>query len=174
MKERITKTLTATAYHEAGHVVAAISHRIPFRFVTIVPDDGEGFLGRMEGRADPSFDCETCDPNSGRTKLMVERQVVCSLAGPEAERAFAGRCSRAGAAGDYSDAVRWAELVHGNAKVLEAYLRFLTELTRCWVRTPGPNEDIKAVADALLEHRKLSSAAVRKVLRESRLRFSIG
>ena len=38
-----------TAYHESGHVIADLSFRYPFKFVTIKPDDLEGYNGCVYG-----------------------------------------------------------------------------------------------------------------------------
>jgi ATP-dependent Zn protease len=36
-----------TAYHEAGHAVAAYELRLPFRYVTIIPDEEKMTLGHI-------------------------------------------------------------------------------------------------------------------------------
>lgn len=157
-----TKALQATAYHEAGHVVAALDRKIPFRYVTIEQHDGS--LGHVAG-GDLPFDPEA-DCSDRRTKEKIENLIFYTLAGGEAERAFAGRSNHAGAKSDYGHAVRLAECLYGNPEVRDAYLRFQVTLTRNWVKSFGPARDIRVVAEALLKHRKLSRAAVRKALRE--------
>jgi hypothetical protein len=81
--------LWATAYHEAGHVVAAIAYRRGIRRqgATIVPTKGVAgsvwMLKHIPG--DPSVDMLT-----GRMRLRIEEDVIVSLAGGAAQRGKSG------------------------------------------------------------------------------------
>jgi ATP-dependent Zn protease len=43
-----SKQLIATAYHEAGHAVIYHLLHIPFSYVTIIPNEEEGYAGIVE------------------------------------------------------------------------------------------------------------------------------
>ena len=45
--QREERELEATAYHEAGHVVAALAYELKFVYVTIKPNEPPGSLGHV-------------------------------------------------------------------------------------------------------------------------------
>jgi hypothetical protein len=78
-----------TAYHEAGHAVAALALGRPVAWVSVRPD--RKFLGVCafgKGVFRPSED-------------WVEREAIIALAGPSAEAGFTGELDWAGAAHDH-------------------------------------------------------------------------
>jgi hypothetical protein len=82
-----------TAYHEAGHAVAALALGRPVAWVSIRPD--RKFLGVcafQKGVFRPSED-------------WVEREAVIALAGPAAEAGYTGQLDWVGAAHDYDYAL---------------------------------------------------------------------
>ncbi len=89
-KVKATKEEVSTAYHEAGHAVAAYLLKRSFNYVTIVPDEEKGSLGHVRFRGfgenfDPAFDY------SPQMRLRLEREIICSLAGDAAESIHLGR-----------------------------------------------------------------------------------
>lgn len=85
----MTDTREITAYHEAGHAVAALTLGRPVAWVSVRPD--RQFLGICafgKGVFRPSED-------------WVEREAVIALAGPAAEAGFTGELDWAAAARDH-------------------------------------------------------------------------
>ncbi len=88
---RRNKRLEPTAYHEAGHAVAAFFHSVGLKWVSIVPRDGS--LGHV--RHNPLFRTNAPDwDDSNRTRNRLETLVFVCLAGTEAQRRFAPRSVR--------------------------------------------------------------------------------
>ena len=83
---RVTKQLRATAYHEAGHAVAAEFFHVPYNSVSVVANREKGHLGILntEPKQFNSYwgDLETKDER--------ERRVIVSFAGLAAEAKFSG------------------------------------------------------------------------------------
>src|SRR5262245_52740101 len=78
--------LEATAYHEAGHAVVAFQFHLRVKSVTIIPDAERatsGSCSHAQGFG-PSIEYERSD----RNRLRIERAVMCSLAGLEAQRKY--------------------------------------------------------------------------------------
>ena len=82
--------LVNTAYHEAGHAVAAwrFGHLRKCDYVTIIPDSRMGSLGHL--RNPPRFisEMERSGGHSGRATLQAEKFVVGCLAGNAASVRF--------------------------------------------------------------------------------------
>jgi hypothetical protein len=95
-------TLWATAYHEAGHAVAAMAYGKGIRRqgATIVPDPKRGAAGTVymlkHIPGDPSVGgAYRGDSLTGRMRLRIEEDIIVSLAGPVAQRCFVHRASEA-------------------------------------------------------------------------------
>ncbi len=87
--DRNELSLEVTAYHEAGHAVAALSLGRPVAWVSIRPD--RKYLGRCafgKGVFRPSED-------------WIEREGIISLAGPAAEAGFTGELNWLAGRQDY-------------------------------------------------------------------------
>ena len=83
----------ATAYHEAGHAVMALSFGCPIKKVTIVP--GRSWLGQYRLGV-----CELQKGRSGNAKNLLDDEIVILFAGMVAEAHFTGRYCESGAAED--------------------------------------------------------------------------
>jgi hypothetical protein len=108
-----------TAYHEAGHIVAAIEKGIRISYATIVPTKTRKGYVQPVGRLVPK------DPDLQRT--FVEKEIIFLLAGPAAEQMLVGRES----IGDKLDDVRVEEFLaclHSDPQVRKAYLIYLMKL----------------------------------------------
>jgi hypothetical protein len=79
----------ATAYHEAGHMLAAWRTGIRIKRATIVP--GKGFAGLVEQESS----LRRTQLDSDRARLRAEKWVLIALAGPAAQRHFRRRSWRA-------------------------------------------------------------------------------
>ena len=163
-RQQSLKASRVTAYHEAGHAVAAIVHRIPFDKVTIVSTDE--YLGGVFAQ-DPSWFRPDLNNADFRTRSFLERRVIGILAGPEAERRHTGRRGRVGAQGDYKNAVDLASYITGSFAETEAYLRWLTIRAEGFVAYGLSWHSITMLAEALLERETVSSRAVRLIIRRA-------
>lgn len=120
MRETIRQ---ATAYHEAGHAVAAWRLRIGIKSVSIEAQDCSA--GRLHFSS--PIDITTLDYDStDRTRMRVERQIIIALAGPQAQRRYAPRSMRAWhSVGDYETAGSLALWLNGDGETASAYLKWL-------------------------------------------------
>jgi hypothetical protein len=81
----MNRRLEDTAHHEAGHAVAAVEFRRPFRYVTI--ESGDDSLGHVMFRTfKASFNPEL--NGDLRTRVCCENYAIISLAGPIRGRAL--------------------------------------------------------------------------------------
>lgn len=163
----------ATAYHEAGHVVIGyhLGLRLGKRGVSIISD------GDSLGRADVPFTFHNSPEfdKSDRMRLQIERQVICFLAGGEAQRRFNPRSVRNyHASADYQYSVNLLSYVFYGPDELSAYVRFLQIRTRNIVALKHTWVQITAIAEGLLQRKHLSrdeaenimSAAVQKAVQK--------
>lgn len=167
----------ATAFHEAGHAVAAFYSGLPVHKATIVFDREHATLGHVRHhnplhRA-PELDIYEMTPN---VKDRMERLVVVCLAGAIAERRHAGRASRAGASEDHHQAAGLAlHLAGGSGDGATLLLRYLDWRAHNLVKARWP--EIEAVAAALLEHKTLGRKGIREAISaylQERLRRPVG
>ncbi len=157
------KNLVDTAYHEAGHAVAAwwFGQLKKRDDVTIIPDPRTGSLGHV--RNPPRFiaEIERGGGNSGRATLQAEKFVVCCLAGNAASVRFRKTKKRclAGGRGDYEQSV--TVLSHlASGEELAAYFRLLQLRAENLVARFWP--EVEAVAKRLLSEKKLTSEQIRE------------
>lgn len=188
--------LRRTAYHEAGHAVAAFELRLQFRYVSIIPGD-DGSLGHMmhaktnppkprariprrireepnpERRAFMELawrqyrEAEDNPENPGpRTRNWLERQIMCSFAGSAATGLLTGRYDRKWAGGDHSHILGYSRYA---AEGLEetAYLRWLWERTKNLLRKPGRLAAVRALAEELMRNRKIGAYKAGRIIRET-------
>jgi hypothetical protein len=156
-------TAKTTAYHEAGHAVAAVVLRKQFRHVVIgldVLSDGRRVNGHLKwvgsGSFNPELDTEV------RTRFICKRTAVVEFAGPIAGARLLGR-KRWGRGCDHD--VLWA------AKMINHISRTRDEARAHRKRLQDKAErlvtehwlSINAVAHALLAKRRLSYREVRKI-----------
>jgi len=159
-----TKKLEATAYHEAGHAVAASFLRRGFRRVTIIP--GEGFLGQLVTTPPPRSlhpDYET----DARTELWLRREITIYLAGPVAEKLHTGRGNwKIGGSKDLHGAVGLASyIIHDDE--IGIYLDWLTLYTTNMLKRPDRWPIVQALAAELLERRVIGAKRARALMREA-------
>ena len=117
-------TIRATAYHEAGHCVAACLVRKRFRLATIIPK--EGSLGEFVPDKLAKIDIASADVKSCKAWIFI------GLAGIIAENEFRnpGKISKMPSFHPDIDIVtKIANKLCWSSKEKEAYLRFM------WIRT---------------------------------------
>ncbi len=103
--DRKLKQLTATAYHEAGHPVAAIEVNLPVKEVSIIPNTERNSLGQCSEPKAPRWLLDAEYDVSLRVRDRLERMMIVLLAGPIAEARWTGRRNHVGACGDMNEAV---------------------------------------------------------------------
>jgi hypothetical protein len=153
--------IECTAYHEAGHAVAAIALRRAVTQVSIIPDDVAGSLGHCAHRKIDSFHPEW--DSSDRTRSQVEREITTFLASGIAEAKFKGHRRRIGAATDIDNAVNLACCVSGDAEEAEKYVAWLYARTKNLLALPWHWRAVEKVAAALLAKRQISGRDARKL-----------
>jgi ATP-dependent Zn protease len=84
VRARQRRQLERTAYHEAGHAVAAHVLRRPFRRRTIAPDAEAGTLGLITYAPFPR-DFDPANVSERRARYHLERSIITALAGNVAE-----------------------------------------------------------------------------------------
>ncbi len=151
-----------TAYHEAGHAVMACLVKLLFHKVSIMED--EDSLGRLLTSFPPWFDPDL-DADT-RTRRMIEKYVICCLAGDVAERMVPGLQSRLEGSDDLHHAVDLASYF-APAEETGPFLDWLTARAERILGVPGASAAITALADHLVEHGEISSRRTRKLLRQA-------
>lgn len=175
--------LRSTAYHEAGHAVAACLNRIRFRLVTIEPKGTS--LGHVQvERLRSSFDPET--EITRRDEDLIERHAVFSYAGAagaallrfrRANRgiAYLTRSTRrrsrdrdfdwTGAEKDRRDALNLVSYLICESDELGACLGMLQYRARNVLR--ANIKLLEALAEQLLKRRTIGCMDVREILRNA-------
>ena len=157
-----------TAYHEAGHAVAACLVRRAFASVSIVQD--EDSLGRVlfapYGKA--FFDDlphGTIENLAMRRK--VESEIITAYGGEAATLRLTGEPEPVGAAGDRGKVADFVILVTGSMEEAEAYGNWLWCRTKAMLASPRVWPAVEAVVEALLDRQTLRYRATRKIVRWS-------
>lgn len=160
--DRAHLALEQTAYHEAGHAVAALALNRAIRELSIVPT--ENSLGHLKNtKAPDSFRPDINVDN--RTTTWIEREVLIGLAGPAAEARHVGRYNHLAAAGDHKMVANLASHHHGFGKVLTKYLDYMAARAEAFVAAPNHWVQIEDLAAALLIHQFMKPKAIREVCR---------
>ena len=149
-----------TAFHEAGHVVAAWSRGLEIHGATIVPGPEFQLLGPL---ADPLRGIRFDGDTSARAREQAESAIIVRLAGPEAQRTHSPRSwrFRHGAA-DFKQAVDLASRFNGSDEAVRAYLDWLAIVTRDEITLLW--QQVEKVAHALVAQRTLTAAEVKSLL----------
>jgi len=158
----VSKRLLATAFHEAGHAVAACHEGRGTKRVTIVPEgDTLGLCSFYALRETESFAWDA----STRNRIRIERLIISALGGCAAEARFVGRHNFIGAHVDWHFAADLSEFPTGSHKEAGAYLNWLWERTRTIFQVDGWWDITTGLAEALVEHRTMSATEVKSRLR---------
>ncbi|MBA2625825.1 MAG: hypothetical protein H0U89_09495 [Acidimicrobiia bacterium] len=154
----------ATAYHEAGHAVVAVTFWRSVVRVSIERD--ESTLGRVEHRPRGAAfrpDVEV----DGRTRRALDVDIVIGWAGPLAEERFTGQFNEPGAQRDLDrgfDCTLY--ITQGDTEEAGAYLEWLRFRTLRLMREPLLWPQVEGVAAALRERRELGGIGVRRTMAE--------
>ena len=165
---KLTKALESTAYHEAGHAVAAWNVHVRAESISIIPDPNNGSLGRHIGR--PYFTGMRPDlDNSPRVQRRLEHKALVCLAGPAAQRRFNPRGYRHHhAEDDYRQAIDLLSYIVGDPNELSAYVGLIEIRARNFVRIPRMWAAIRGLASALLDRGEIPGREIRPIILQSR------
>jgi hypothetical protein len=151
----------ATAFHEASHAVAAISLGIRLRKRGISIERDEDSRGRAYVHKALRTNSELKATDAQRVK--AEKDVIVYFAGYEGQRIFCPR-SRGGYGRDHQDAATLMCHFAGSEREVDAYMKLLQIRTEQLLSMEHIQTKIKAVAEALVEHKKLSAAEVEAIV----------
>jgi ATP-dependent Zn protease len=142
-----------TAYHEAGHAVAALVLGRPVARVSIRPD--RKFLGVC------TFDKGVVRPSED----WVEREAMIALAGPAAEAGFTGEMDWAAAAHDHDYAFDLARARGGDGKKADRLVkRWLAKADHLLGRADAWAA-VERIAAELIRRDEISGRAARHLFR---------
>lgn len=147
-------TALATAYHEAGHAVMALSFGCPIKKVTIVP--GRSWLGQYRLGV-----CELQKGRSANAKNRLDDEIVILLAGMVAEAHFTSRYCEAGAAEDLRAVRRLLCHRVGSDKQHARLHRRLLARTEYLLDDEATALAVEMVATELVQKQTMSGRAVR-------------
>ena len=147
--------LRRTAYHEAGHAVAAILLEVKIKRVSIVPDPDGLTLGsvhhpRFGSNMHPDIDVGL------KARDTMEKQIIICFAGALTEKRIKGRGNWIGARHHHQVAAALSTYINSDNSTLEKHLAWLWARTESMQRQPHFWAAVEAVAAALLERKELS------------------
>jgi hypothetical protein len=152
-----------TAFHEAGHAVAAIRLGRRVKRLDISGDLGEDTLGEFEQYRQGRRISSDGDPTPAEWREVIERIQIC-FAGPEAERRVRGKRNLPGAGSDHERIIALALLLLPSpGEELHAFCNWLEIRTRAIFDDPYVWKGVEAVAAALLEQEKLGGNQVHEI-----------
>jgi hypothetical protein len=157
--------LSATAYHEAGHAVAAVQQGIGIgrHGISIIPGKNvAGYVHVHKGfSGNPEYELTSSN------RLRVERKVIVSFAGEIAQRKFRSRSVRKyHFRSDMEKALDLLTCFVGSPRELEAYAAWLRIRAEQLVENPLNWAIIEAVASELMKNMKLSAEDVNRIRKE--------
>jgi len=145
---KIPAHLKGTAYHEAGHAVAALLLGRRFKAISIEPDGD--ILGLVSGIAWPrAFRPDTDDIDS-RARSNIEKRIMIAAAGEGAESLYTGRRVMHYACQDAMQAVDLASYVCPENEECSAYTNWLWLRAKNLIREPRSWIMVEALASKLL------------------------
>lgn len=156
----MTAERAATAYHEAGHAVMAISLGRSIHKVTIV-------AGRTQYGGAKLGSCELQKGRSRSTKDVLEDEVLILLAGMVAEAHFTGHYCPQGAAQDLRGVERLLCTRAKSQKQHEKLHRRMLDKTEHLLQDSANSDAIRKVAAELIKKNTLSGRAVRHFFSEA-------
>jgi hypothetical protein len=168
-KQRVTRELRSTAYHEAGHAVAIWFYGRKFKKASIIPNEKEGTLGHVLGIVPKWLDPKILEMGGAygaderRHRYYAEQRMIELFAGAAAESRYLRHHVSTGWEHDLRVAHDYASCFCGSSRTTSAFL----EYTRCaaadlvrshwWV--------VAIVARELIRHRELSYDNVQEAIR---------
>lgn len=152
--------LTATAYHEAGHAVMALTLGRPIHKVTISPAQLQTGGSRLGA-------CSIQQGRSKNSKDWLEDNVLVLFAGMVAESHFTDQYCVQGAAQDLRAAKRLLASRATSERQLERLTRRLLDKAEHLLADHGHVRAIELIAQELLQKETISGRAVRHLFQQA-------
>lgn len=152
--------LTATAFHEAGHAVMAVSLGRPVQKVSISPAQLHSGGTRLG----------VCELQKGRTKASkdaVEDEVLILFAGMVAESQFTGSYCQRGASRDLNAIRRLMQARAANERQMLRQERRLLDKTEYLLSDDRHRRAVERIARELVEKTTISGRAVRHLFEQA-------
>lgn len=153
----------ATAFHEAGHAVAADTLGIRIFGLSIRPH------GTVDGLCQhrhphPRLKLDTFDALDDRARAKIERHILIKLSGPAAQQLHNPRgWRRRHGAGDFEAVTDLISRLGGSDEQQAAYFRFMCFRARDLIRSRW--DDVTNLARLLVEMSELSEREIEEALR---------
>lgn len=150
----------ATAYHEAGHAVAAMESRVRLSSVSIIPDD------ESYGHCTYSIPWLERSPeieNVYKWRYRLENLAVVALSGVAAQELYLGGEPEHGFENDVDNALDYLNHLSGSDEELRAYFEWIRQRAMVLVSKPVNAAVIGGLAKALLEREELDQEVVRSI-----------
>jgi ATP-dependent Zn protease len=159
-----------TAYHEAGHAVAALMLGLPLEEVSITMDGEHGLVGGTHCR--PRLAHLDPDTHWGRVSPedagQLRAAIMVSCAGPLAEARCTGRFTWRCGEGDRETAMEYARYMRHDPAAFQAYLDAIFRQTAELINATRTWPLVEAVAQALLERGRLDGPEARQIVAQAR------
>jgi hypothetical protein len=154
--KRSAAALEATAFHEAGHAIAAWHAGLEIHSATIVPTPS---LDGCVTHANPLYGVRLDYDGSDEARLRAEAAIVVLLAGPAAQRRHNPRSWRSWhGASDHERAVDLATSLNSSDRAVSAHLAWLAILASDQVDSLW--DLVERVARELVERHTMSGAEI--------------
>jgi hypothetical protein len=156
----------STAYHEAGHAIAAYRFGMRLREITIEPEQGS--QGSITGEFTAGITRDIEGEVTAETRLHCEQYAIHALAGTEAQRKFNARSLRSHHGhSDYHNAVDVLSRLCSSPEHEQKYYDAIQERTRAFVHDPVNWRAIDALAKELMRKRTIKGKELREYIRSA-------
>lgn len=170
----IAPTLEEIAFHEAGHTVIEFLLKIPFKKVSIIPDEETDTLGYVEGF--PTYH-QKLDPKTWKLKYVpanIEfwsdnrkiKFIKSLMAGGIAENILKGNEDIDLNSSDYENAINLAGGVCGSQDEVNALLTYLWWNTYNMMTFEANWFLVEALANLLLDQKSINGKFVKEFLKD--------
>lgn len=158
-----------TAYHEAGHAIAAIRFGKPIVKVSIVTSVDTNNFGHVEFRPMPPAMAEALENGSASLRVCdwIEKEAIVYFAGGIAEATFKGHKKNLGTWGDHHGLVDLVGRICGSIEETEALAKLLFIRAKQFVTAPHNWPIIEHFAKTLLIEKEMSGRRARIAYREA-------
>ncbi len=154
-------SIEKTAYHEAGHAVAAFYYKRRFIKISIIPDPES--LGRVI-YPESYWKWFHLDKNSTRFRARIEEEILKKFAGEVAER-IASKSDNLNRPREHNRRAREiASFVCGTRKELDAFIQWLWRREVNLMQDPCRWAAVEMLANTLLGKRELGYQETRKII----------
>ncbi len=154
-------SIEKTAYHEAGHAVAAFYYKRRFVKISIVPDDES--LGRVI-YPNSYWKWFKFDKNTPIIRARIEEEILKKFAGEVAER-IASKSDNLGRPREHNRRAReLASFVCGSKQEINSFIQWLWRRETYLMQDPCRWAAVEALAKALLEKKEIGYQETRKII----------